>query len=384
MSYQPFSTSNALTAKAWSERTIFDFVSDVDMLGQMISAGIIRRQDDLSRGQGDRITVPFLNRLVQPGFVGNAAVTNSESPLVYSSDSLYIDQLRQVVQTASEYTIDSQRASIGMDFPEDTYRVLSEWQKVRGILGAFNQLAGNTASTLSWDSYSYAGNERLQLTGLNAAIAPSTNSGVTRIIRANNLGTDELVAADTTATMKLSYVLNAETVAQTIKPYIRELDPLAEVKYHLYVHTQQYNDLLQDTTSPYQYRDIQQSLITSGRGEGQIQRSFVFSQTRIFNSDKLPNGVNSSSAAAVANCRRAVFCGRDAGAIAFGRGYSDGKDSVPGFRIQEDYTDVGQQRRIAMSGIYGVKKLQFTDQGSGTPGTVNDNGVIVISTYSAI
>ncbi len=32
-----------------------------------------------------------------------------------------------------------------------------------------------------------------------------------------------------------------------------------------------------------------------------------------------------------------------------------------------------------MSGIYGIKKLQFADQGS-----TNDNGVIVISTYSAI
>ncbi len=379
MSYGTFSTSNALTQKAWSERTIYDFVSDTEMLGQMIGSGVIRRQDDLNRSQGDRITVPFLNRLVNPGFIGNAAVTNSEAPLVYSSDNLLIDQLRQVVQIAAEYTIDTQRASIGLDFPEDTYRVLSEWQKVRGILGVFNQLAGNTATTLSWDGYDYSGNARLELTGLNVAVAPSATSGVTRIIRANNLATDELVAADTTATMKLTYVLQAETIAQTMKPYIREIDTMGEIKYHLYVHTQQYNDLLQDTTSPYQYRDLQQSLITSGRGEGQIMRSFVFSQTRIYNSDKLPNGVNSSSAAAVANCRRAVFCGRDAGAIAFGRGFSDGKDSVAGFRIQEDYTDVGQQRRIAMSGIYGIKKLQFADQGS-----TNDNGVIVISTYSAI
>lgn len=384
MSYQTFSTSNALTAKAWSKRTIYDFVSDTEMLGQMIKSGVVRRQDDLNRAQGDRITVPFLNRLVNPGFIGNAAVTNSEAPLVYSSDDLYINQLRQVVQIPSEYTIDTQRASIGLDFPEDTYRVLSEWQKVRGILGVFNQLAGNTATTLAWDGYNYSGNNRLELTGLNAALAPSTNSGVTRIIRANGLSTDELVAADTTATMKLTYVLNAETIAQTIKPYIKEIDAMGEVKYHLYCHTAQYNSLLQDTTSPFQYRDLQQSMITSGRGEGEIMRSFVFSQTRIFNSDKLPLGVNSSSSVAVDNCRRAVFCGRDAGAIAFGRGFSDGKDSVAGFRIQEDYTDVGQQRRIAMSGIYGIKKLQFTDQGSGTAGVVNDNGVIVISTYSSI
>ncbi len=250
MSYGTFSTSNALTQKAWSERTIYDFVSDTEMLGQMIGSGVIRRQDDLNRSQGDRVTIPFLNRLVNPGFIGNAAVTNSEAPLVYSSDNLSIDQLRQVVQIPAEYTIDTQRASIGLDFPEDTYRILSEWQKVRGILGVFAQLGGITQTTLSWDGYDYSGNARLELTGLNAAVAPSTTSGVTRIIRANNLSTDELVAADTTATMKLTYVLQAETIAQTMKPYIREIDTMGEIKYHLYVHTQQYNDLLQDTTSP--------------------------------------------------------------------------------------------------------------------------------------
>lgn len=373
MANTTFSTSNGLTVKAWSERTLYDFVSDTEMLGQMIKAGVIRRQDETSRGSGDRVTVPFLNRLTSMGFVGNAVATGNESALTYYNDSLYIDQLRQAVSIPAPMTIDVQR--VMMDLPEDTYKVLSEWHKVRGILGAFNQLAGNTGTTISYDGTSYAGNDRLQITGLNAAIAPSTASGVTRIIRPNSLTTDQAVAADTTATLKLSHILEAETVAQTARPYIRPLSETGEVKYHLYCHTQQYNNLLQDTTSPYQYRDIQQSLITSGRGEGAIQRSFVFSQTKVFNSDKIPLGVHSSTSAAVANCRRAIFAGADAGAISFGKGFSDGNDSVPGFNIMEDTYDIGQIRRIAMSGIYGIKKLQFNS---------NDNGSIVISTYSSI
>jgi hypothetical protein len=247
--------------------------------------------------------------------------------------------------------------------------------KVRGILGAFNQLAGNTATTIAYDGQNYTGNDRLKIEGLNSAVAPSTTSGVTRIIRANSLATDQAVAADTTATMKLSYILNAEVIAQTARPYIRPLSETSEIKYHCYVHTQQYNDLLNDTTSPFQFRDMQNSLITSGRGEGEIQRSFVFSQTRIFNSDKLPLGVNSGTSAAVSNCRRAIFCGRDAGAIAFGKGYSDGRAEVAGFRINSDYYDIAQVQRFAMVGVFGIKKVQFNS---------NDNGVIVISTYSSI
>jgi hypothetical protein len=349
------------------------------MLGQMIKSGVLRRVDNTNKDAGDRVTVSFLNRQTGQGLLGSASATGQESALLYATDNLNIDQLRYPISIGAPNTIDTQRVQYNM--PEDAYRSLSEWMKVRGVLGAFNQLAGNTANIITYDGTAYSGNDRLKITGLNSAVAPSTTAGVTRVIRANALATDELVAADTTATMKLTYLLNAETIAQTSQPYIRPLSETSEVKYHCYVHTQQYMDLLNDTSSPYQYRDIQQSLITSGRGEGEIQRSFIFSQTRVFNSDKLPLGVNSSTAAAVANCRRAIFCGRDAGAIAFGRGYSDGKSGeVAGFRINSDYTDIAQQQRFAMVGIFGIQKLQFTDNSL----TVNDNGSIVISTYSAI
>jgi len=373
MATTSFSTNSSSTVKLWSERTLYDFVSDTEMLGQMIKAGVLRRVDNTNKDAGDRVTVSFLNRLTDQGLLGSAAATGSESALTYFTDNLNIDQLRIPVSIPAPYTIDSQR--VQYDLPEDTYRVMSEWMKVRGILGAFNQLAGNTANTITYDGVAYSGNDRLKITGLNADAAPSTTSGVTRIIRPNSLTTDQAVAADTTATLKLSHVLQCETIAQTARPYIRPLSETSEVKYHMYVHTQQYNDLLQDTSSPYQYRDIQNSLITSGRGEGEIQRSFVFSQTRIFNSDKIPLGVNSSTSAAVSNCRRAIFCGRDAGAIAFGKGYSDGRAEVAGFRINSDYYDIAQVQRFAMVGVFGIKKIQFNS---------NDNGVIVVSTYSSI
>jgi hypothetical protein len=373
MANTQFSSSSTSTVKLWSERTLYDFVSDTEMLGQMIKAGVLNRQDNTSNNAGDRVTTSWLQRQTQKGLLGSAVATGNESPMVYYTDDLLINQIRCPVNIPAPFTIDTQRVTY--DLPEDAYRTMSEWMKVRGILGAFNQLAGNTATTITYDGETYSGNDRLLITGLNSDVAPSTASGVTRIIRPNSLTTDQAVAADTTATMKLSFILNAETIAQTSRPYIRPLSETSEVKYHLYCHTEQYNQLLQDTTSPFQYRDINQALITSGRGQGELQRSFIFSQTRVFNSDKLPLGVDSGTSAAVANCRRAIFCGRDAGAIAFGKGYSDGRESVAGFRINSDFYDIGQTQRLAMVGIFGIKKLQYNS---------TDNGVIVISTYSAI
>jgi hypothetical protein len=349
----------------------------------MIKSGVLRRQDETSRGAGDRVTISWLNRLTSMGLLGSEAATGNESALTYLTDNLNIDELRIPVEIPSTYTIDRQR--VPYDLPEDSYRVMSEWMKTRGVVGAFNQLAGNTATTITYDGVAYSGGNLPKITGLNSPVAPTTSTNVTRIIRGNNLATDQAVAADTTATMKLSYILQAETIAQTSRPYIRPLSETSEIKYHLYCHTQAYQDLLQDTSSPFQYRDLQQALITSGRGEGEIQRSFVFSQTRVFNSDKIPLGVNSSTSVEVANCRRNIFVGRDAGAIAFGRGFSSGRENTAGFVIKQDTWDIGRMQRFAMSGIFGIIKLQFATGANGLgSGTENDSGVIVISCYSAI
>lgn len=368
-----FPTGNSSVVKLWSERTLFDFVSDTEMLGQMLKSGTIRRVDNTSKTAGDRVTVSFLNRLTDQGLLGMQSATGLESSLTYFTDNVNIDMLRIVISNPAAYTIDAQR--VLYDIPEDTYRVESEWHKVHALVGAFNQFSGNTAVSITYDTEVYSGNDRLKITGLNAAIAPSTTSGVTRIIRPNGLTTDQAVAADSTATAKLTDILSCETIAQTSRPYIRPLSETSEIKYHYYVHTQCYMDLLTDASASLQYRDIQQALITSGRGEGEMQRSFVFSQTRVFNSDKIPNGVDSGTAAAVANTRRNVFLGRDAGAMCFGKGYTDGKADVAGFIIKSDFVDVGNIQRISMIGIYGIKKVVFNS---------NDNGVIVVTNYSSI
>ncbi len=372
----PTTFSASSIVQLWSQRTVYDFVSDTGMFGQMISSGVVRKLDDTTRSAGDQVTISFNNRITQAGFLGMQSGEGLANPLVYYTDKLYINQLRQIVENPAPFTIDIQR--VNYNIPEDSYRMLSEWMKVRSVLGSFNQLAGNTATTLTWDGVSYTGTQREQLTGLNAAVAPSTTSGVTRIFRPNGDSTDQAVAADTAATAKLTDILNCELFAQAQQPYIRPLSESSEIKFHYYVHTQCYMDLINDTQSPGQFRDIQQSLITSGRGEGEIQRSFVYSQTRVFNSDKLPQGVRSDTSAAVANTRRNVFVGRDAAACAFGRGFGgtgrDNSNDAYGFVVKTDYTDTGNMQRIAMSGIFGIKKIVFNS---------NDEGVIVVTNYSA-
>jgi hypothetical protein len=373
MAITQFASSSPSTVKLWSDRVLYDFQSDQELLGQMLSSGVAIRKDETSRGAGDRITVSWLRRLENQGIVGMSAATGLEAELNYYTDNLLIDQLRNPVAIPNTQTIGAQRVTY--DLNEDVYRTSAEWMKTRGTLGCLNQLAGNTATTISFDGQNYVGNNKLAITGLNEATAPSTGNPI-RIVRANALTTDEAVGADTTATMKFTYILDCEKYAEAQRPYIRPLDDKGDgVRYHCYVHTAQWEQLMLDTTSPTQYRDIQLSMINSGRGEGNIPTSIVYSKTRIFKSPYVAQGVNSSTAAQVDNCRRAVFCGKEAIAVAYGQGYNDGGAITPGFMIKSDLTDIENIRRYAIVGIFGIKKLKYDNV---------DHGVIVISTYSSI
>jgi len=371
MSVTQFTTSDLQTVKLWSNRIYKDFVTDSGLLAAMIASGVVSKQDKTQNDAGDQVRVSFLNRLTQAGLIGDQVATGNENALTYFTDDVLINQLRMPVSIPNTMTISQQR--VLYDLPEDTYQVSMDWMKIRGVVGALYQLAGFNATSFAFDGVTYAGSNRLQLTGLNAAIAPSTG----RVFRPNGLTTDQAVNADTTATMKFSLIDECEALAETNtadRPYIRPISEKDGIKYHMYVHTRQWQQLIQDTTAPIQYRDIFGNMIASGRGDGTIARSMLYSNTEIFKTDKIPNGVNSGSLAALSNTRRAVFCGRDAACLAMGRGYSDGKETVPGFLIREDTYDIGQIRRIAINGIFGIKKIQFNSV---------DHGVIVVPTYVA-
>lgn len=368
MATTQFASSDLQTVKLWSNRIYKDFITDSGLLAAMLTSGVVSKQDKTQNDAGDQVRVSFLNRLTQPGLIGDQVATGNEVPLTYFTCDILINQLRQAVSIPNTMTISQQR--VLYDLPEDTYQVAMDWMKIRGVIGALYQLAGFTASSFTYDGYTYSGTSALQMTGLNAPVAPSAN----RVFRPNGYTNDQSVNADTTATMKFSLIDECEALAETVRPYIRPISEKDGIKYHMYVHTRQWQSLIQDTTAPIQYRDIFGNMIASGRGDGAIARSMIYSQTEIFKTDKIPNGVNSGTSAVLANTRRAVFCGRDAAVLALGRGYSDGKETVPGFLIREDTWDIGQQRRIAINGIFGIKKIQFNGI---------DNGVIVVPTYVA-
>ena len=337
MAATAFSTSYVQTVKLWTDRVYYDSTSDETLVGQMIKDGTLILKEDLTKKAGDNVKYHFLNRISSKGLIGDQAASGNEKALVYHQDTLTINELRQVVQIPNKRTIDSQRVKFNM--PEDTYTVLRDWMTERMAVGALNQLAGFTATSFTYDGESYTSADYLQLTGMNAATAPSS----TRIIRANGTvnTTDELVNADTTATMKFSHIDEAVEGARINRPYIQPFDGM--IKFKCYVHYKQFRQLIQDTTAPIQYRDIMLAKLTSGmKDEELIGETMQYNQTLIIATDKVPNGVHSSTGAVQTNTRRAVFVGKQAGCISFGQGFSAGGKTTPGFAFEEDFVDVNK------------------------------------------
>lgn len=81
-----FSTSDVQTRKIWSERMMYDSISDETLVGQMISDGTLVKKEDLSKasaaGSGDEIKYHFLARLSNKGLVGSQSATGNEHLLL--------------------------------------------------------------------------------------------------------------------------------------------------------------------------------------------------------------------------------------------------------------------------------------------------------------
>lgn len=366
-----FNTNDPQVVKLWSMRVYRDFVTDTGMLAGLMEHGVVRKHEDTQENAGDRVRLNFLQKQTGAGLIGNQSANGNENALVYFTDDLLINQLRYPIEIPNVSTISQQR--VVYDLPEDTYKVSMDWLAQRGIVSVLYQLAGFNALSFSYQGTTFTGPQRLTLQGMNVPTAPSSN----RVLYIGNNTSDTSTNSDTTATLKLSLVDQLESMAELANPYyIAPLSETSEIKYIWIVHTYQWQQLIQDTSAPIQFRDIFGNDIAAGNSQGGFGRSFIYSNTLIMKSDKIPQGLsaNDGTGTVLSHVRRSVFCGRDAVAFALGRGYDDGKEIVPGFMIREDIIDICNTRRVAINALWGASKVTF----NGT-----DHGVIVVPGYTS-
>lgn len=139
----------------------------------------------------------------------------------------------------------------------------------------------------------------------------------------------------------------------------------------MFLHPYQVYDM-RTNTSEGQWLDITKAALQGGKTEGNAIYTNALGEYNgviLFANSRVTQGVNASNGTAVTTARRAVFCGAQAGVIAYGQdGTGDNMSWV------EELFDYENQLGVSAGMIFGMKKTQFNSE---------DFGTIVVPTYAA-
>lgn len=291
--------------------------------------------DDTSKSAGDRIRVTLRMQLFGAGAQGDATLEGNEEALATFTDDVVINQLRHAVRSGGKMT--EQR--IPFEIREEARMGLQDWFAARFDSAFFNQLTGNTAQT----DTKYTGNQ--------ATLAPSTN----RVIFANGHAVESTLTATASAIFTLSALDDIALKARTCSPVIRPINTEAGNKYVMFITPEHHYDLRRSTAT-LQWGDIQKAAMQGGNvSDNPIFTGALGEYNGIVLHEAYRLPVISTGGAS--STGRAVLCGAQSLAMAFGRDNSPNRMSWV-----EKLFDYDNQLGVSAGAIFGVKKLQFNSE----------------------
>lgn len=344
MAETSYGVNDALAVKLWSRKLFQEALKEtyIDRFIGTSSNSLIVRKDETSKSAGDKITYGLRMQLTGDGIQGDAILEGNEESLTTYSDSLYINQLRHAVKSAGKMS--EQRVPFSVR--EEAMSGLKDWLADKMDTGFIYQIAG------------YSDQTDTRYTGNNTAVAPTAS---TRIL-VTEAGSTTESQLDSNDLFDLTYIDKAVTVAKTATPFIRPVRVGGKDKYVLFLHPYQVRDLRISTTTG-QWLDIQKAAMQGGKiGDNPIFTGAlgVYNNTILVENPRMPT--------VVANTRRAVFFGAQAGVFAVGQDNSPEKMSWV-----EELFDYENQLGVSAGMIFGAKKTIFNSV---------DFGTIVLSTYA--
>lgn len=356
MATHSIGVNDALAVKLWSNRMDVEALKETTAYEFMgTGAGsLCQIMTETQKGAGDSVKWGIRMLATGEGTSESETQEGNEEGITRYSDTMVINELGHAHRVRNEGTIDRQR--VPYDMREECYDSLKDWTADRIDTWFFNQLAGNTVET------------RLKYLGFNAAIAPSSS----RILRAKALSTDQAVQADSTAVFALSLIDKAVNRAKQASPMIRKIKGLGKnIDYVCFIHPDQTLSLRADTATAGNWFDLQGKMLQGGETDksGLFTGALgVYNRTLLVENTRVPYGVHGSTGAAQTSTRRAIFCGAQAAAAAFGKGGGKNK-----FKWVEDLFDYDRELGVRASFISGLKKGVYNSV---------DVGSIVLTTYA--
>lgn len=352
MANTSYPVNHPLAVKLWSKKLFQDALKETHASRFMgtSSNSLIQIKDETQKSAGDRIRIGLRVQLSGDGVSGDGTLEGQEEALVTYSDDVFIDQLRHAVR--SDGKMSEQRVTFSIR--DEAKTGLADWYANRIDTAFFNQIAGNTAQADT------------RYTGSQATIAPSSLTGNTRIIYADDETTENsLSAASASGNFQLTLIDRAISIAKTATPTIRPIRVNGKEHFVCFLHPFQVYSLRTDATANrVTWYDTQKARVQGGEMDNPIFNGALGE----YNGVILHENTRVPLAPSMTTVRRAVFCGAQAASIAYGRENSDSK-----MTWVEEAFDYGNKLGVSAGMIWGLKKMQFNSI---------DFSTIVISTHA--
>lgn len=354
MSQTSYGVNAPEARKAWEKGVAIETLNKT-FVGKFIgsdSNSLIQEKGDMKKDKGDKVTFTLRMLLQGRGVQGDTPLKGNEEALTTFTDSVIIDQRRHAASAGGKMS----RQRVPFNVRMECADALSDWAAELMDYSFANQIAGKTneVDTL------YTGN--------NAVTAPS------RIIRPNALATDQAVQADNTATFTTALIDRVKVKATTNPkgtPNIRPIKVNGKDHFVMFLHPFQVYQLRQSAATAGSWADIQKAAIQGGAGSDNPIFSGalgMWNNVVLHEWDRLPYGIHAGTGADQTSTRRAVLCGAQACALAFGQGYSFEK-----FDWVEELDDYENQLGVGGGAIFGLKKTVYNSI---------DFATVVATTYS--
>lgn len=329
------------------------------------SGSLCQIVEDTSKGPGDRVRVTLRMLLSGAGIEGDGTLEGNEEALTTYTDNVLIDQLRHAVRSGGKMS--EQR--IPFSVREEARAGLTDWWADRIDTAFFNQLAGNTAQTDT------------RYTGHNVTAAPSTNrffragdgstGAVGNIIAATATSESTLGSHTASAQFKLTHIDHLVKEAKSPSgdaPIIRPVRQGSGEYYVMFLAPEQVIDLkTRATAGEVTWYDAQKAAMQGGRVDNNpifTGALGIYNNVVLHESTRVPFAANGTTT--VTDAKRAIFCGAQASAMAFGRGFGPSRMSWT-----EELFDYRNQLGVSAGMISGCTKTTFNSE---------DFGVLVLST----
>lgn len=343
MAATTFAVGDSLTVNLWAKDLEAEALKKT-YFGKFIGSSadsLIHRKTETQKSAGDKITFGLRTLATGDGVQGDGVLEGNEESLTTYSDSIYINQLRHAHRTGGKMS--EQRVLFNMR--TECRDSLADWWAGRLDTCFANQICGmsNIVDT--------------RLTGNNATIAPS------QFVYGGDATSESNV--DSADTFSLTVIDKAVEKARTMSPMIRPVRVSGEEMYVAFLHDYQVTSLRTSTSSG-QWLDIQKAAMQGG----DVSDNAIFTGALgMYNGVVLHRWNRIPTSSTGTNVKRAVLCGAQAMALAYGQENGPNK-----FNWVEKEFDYGNQLGVSAGCIFGMKKIRFNSV---------DYGTVVMSTYAA-